>query len=68
MFDSGIDDLVAVLVEESPQALGASLDQFDQKDWAAPFDCLQRALERLQFHTSDVKFNEIDTRQRKRID
>lgn len=68
MFDSGVYDLVAVLVEENPQALGAGLDQFNQENRSTSFDCLQRAREGLQFHASDVKFKEVDPRQRERID
>jgi len=42
--ETGVDDLVAALVEKSTQAFPPGLDQFDQDDRMAALDCMLRPL------------------------
>lgn len=61
--DAGVDHTVAPLLEPAPQLRPVGLDLFDQHDRTASLDRLACALERLELHSLDVEFDEIEAAQ-----
>src|SRR5689334_7683655 len=61
--ETGFDDLIPVLVEETAQALAARLDAFDEDNWMAALYGLACAFQRLELHSLDVELDEIHPRQ-----